>query len=134
MTTFALDTNIVSFLLRGDERVLAKLQEADKGGNAITIPPLVYYEVKRGLLADNSSKRLQSFEYFYEDTGIGEMTLAAYDEAARQYARLRRIGTPVEDADLLIAACCIENGYTLVTHNTKHFERVDGLTIADWAE
>ncbi len=32
-------------------------------------------------------------------------------------------------ADALIAATAIHNGLTVVTHNTKHFERVEGLKI-----
>jgi hypothetical protein len=28
----------------------------------------------------------------------------------------------------------VGRGYTLVTHNTKHFQHISGLQIADWAE
>jgi len=134
MTVFALDTNIISYLLRYDPVVSARLQRENERENMITIPPLVYYEVKRGLLAGNSIKRLRSFEYFCEGISIGEMTLKIYDEAARQYARLRRIGQPTGDADILIAAYCIVNGCIFVTNNTKHFERIEGLDIVNWVE
>ena len=134
MSTFALDTNIISFLLRHNSAVATRLQQENDRGNMITVPPLVYYEVRRGLISDNSTKRLRSFEYFCEDTSIGEMNLEAYDEAARQYAKLRSIGRPIGDADILIAAFCIVNNCTLVTNNTKHFGLVDGLQIVDWTE
>ena len=134
MSIFALDTNIISYLLRYDPNVSARLQYENDRDNMIIIPPLVYYEIKRGLLIDNSTKRLRSFEHFCEDLNIGEMTLEAYDEAARLYAKQRRIGRPIGDADILIAAFCIVNGYTLVTHNSKHFEGLEGLEIEDWVE
>jgi predicted nucleic acid-binding protein len=134
MIMFALDTNIISYLLRHDPAVSARLQEENKKGNMIAIPPLVYYEVKRGLLAGNSIQRLRSFEYFCEDISIGEMTLEMYDEAARQYARLRRIGQSTGDTDILIAAFCIVNSCILVTNNTRHFERIEGLKIINWVE
>jgi predicted nucleic acid-binding protein len=134
MNTFALDTNIISYLLRHNPVVSARLRRENDSGNMIAIPPLVYYEIKRGLLADKSKKRLRSFENFYEDIGIGEMTLEAYDEASRQYASLRQIGRPTGDADILIAAFCLVNGYTLVTNNTKHFEHIKGLQLVDWTQ
>jgi len=134
MSTFALDTNIISYLLRNDPAISARLQHENDNGNMTTVPPLVYYEVKRGLIVDDAKKRLRSFEYFCEDTSIGKMTIESYDEAARQYARLRSIGRPIGDADILIAAFCIVNGYVLVTNNTKHFEHIDGLVLVDWTE
>jgi predicted nucleic acid-binding protein len=133
MNTFALDTNIISYLLRNDPVVIGQLRKENDQGSMIVIPPLVYYEVKRGLVYEESPKRLRSFEYFCEDVSIGEMSIEAYDEAARLYANLRRAGRPVGDADLLIAAFCIASNYTLVTNNTKHFLTIDGLRIVDWS-
>ena len=60
------------------------------------------------------------------------MTIETYDEAARQYVKLRNIGKPVSDADILIAAFCIVNDLIFVTHNTKHFVNIDELRIEDW--
>ncbi len=62
------------------------------------------------------------------------MNVNAWDIAARIYAEHRRQGNPIEDADLFIAAYCIANSYTLVTNNTKHFENIDELHMANWAK
>jgi predicted nucleic acid-binding protein len=132
MTTFALDTNIISFILRGDIVASDRLKRENDCGNAFIIPPLVYYEIRRGLLADNAKKLIQPFVDFCEEISIGEMTLEVYDEAARHYDSRRRIGRPVGDMDVLIAAFCIVNGYTLVTHNTKHFDDIAELDCVDW--
>ena len=40
----------------------------------------------------------------------------------------------VGDADILIAAFCLENDYTLVTNNTKDFVNIKGLLINDWTK
>ncbi len=62
------------------------------------------------------------------------MSAEVWELAAVLYADLRRAGRTVDDADLLIAAFCVEGGYTLVTSNTRHFEGIDGLQLVNWAE
>jgi tRNA(fMet)-specific endonuclease VapC len=47
-------------------------------------------------------------------------------------AHLASAGTPIGAYDLQIAAIALANNLTLVTHNTREFERVDGLQIEDW--
>jgi len=37
-------------------------------------------------------------------------------------------------ADILIAAFCIINGYTLVTNNEKHFRDIEELDYTNWVE
>jgi len=36
--------------------------------------------------------------------------------------------------DLQIAAIALANNLILVTHNTREFERVEGLKLEDWQE
>lgn len=132
MTTYALDSNIISYLLKRDIQAWKRYnQEADAGKECV-IPPIVYYEVKRGLLAVDATRQLQSFAKMCRDFGIGRMTNAVLDEAARLYALHRNSGTMIADADLFIAAFCIVNDYVLVTHNTKHFAGIEGLQYTDW--
>jgi tRNA(fMet)-specific endonuclease VapC len=47
-------------------------------------------------------------------------------------AQLEIRGTPIGAYDLQIAAITLANNLTLVTHNTREFERVHGLQIEDW--
>jgi tRNA(fMet)-specific endonuclease VapC len=58
-------------------------------------------------------------------------------KAAQQYGAIRsaleRVGTPIGVNDLHIAAHARSEGLTLVTHNAREFERVNGLQIEDWA-
>ncbi|MDR1686353.1 MAG: PIN domain-containing protein [Desulfovibrio sp.] len=134
MKTFALDADIISYMLRGDTQVLLRLHAEQDMGNEFGIPPMAYYEVKRGLLAVGSIIRLRLYEEICRDFSVGVMSTAAWDEAARLYARQRRRGRSLEDADLLIAAFCLVGGYILVTNNTKHFEMIDGLVCLNWKQ
>jgi len=56
------------------------------------------------------------------------------DMAADIYAIRKRLGQPIEAADLLIAAQCLSHGYTLVTNNTRHFEGISGLRLDNWVK
>ncbi|GHV42230.1 hypothetical protein AGMMS49546_20160 [Spirochaetia bacterium] len=101
-------------------------------GNYIVIPPLTLYETLRGLFVDNAIKKLALFNTMYRYLGQGEMEEADWVQAARLYAQCKQSGHPMGDGDLLQAAFCIRHGYTLVTHNTKHFSHLANLSIEDW--
>ena len=128
----ALDTNIVSYIMREDENVIKNWKSEEKRGNRSVIPLMVYYEVKRGLVANGASVRLRLFEDLCDAFIINDLTISDMDTAAVIYANQKRKGKTIEDADLLIAAQCISNGYTLVTNNIKHFEGIENLLITNW--
>jgi tRNA(fMet)-specific endonuclease VapC len=130
--TFALDTNLVSYVLQDRREIHNRVRDTILKGDDFVIPPLVYYEVRRGLLLKDAPLKKAAFENMCYMFAVGRMTLAALDEAARQYAFLRQAGYVVEDADLLIAAFCITNSYTLVTNNIRHFENMQGLRFVNW--
>jgi len=52
---------------------------------------------------------------------------------AQQSARLKVAGTPIGGNDLWIACHALSMGATLVTNNTREFERISGLQLANWA-
>lgn len=59
--------------------------------------------------------------------------LAVTMEVARAGSRIRRSlrmrGEMIGDFDILIAATALNAGLPLVTDNTRHFERVEGLVV-----
>jgi predicted nucleic acid-binding protein len=103
-------------------------------GNHVVIPPIVYYEVRRGLLASNATAKAILFEALFTDLSIDTIDRETLEMAAVEYARLRKTGFTVEDADLFIAEYCVKNSFTLVTNNTKHFEIVKNLEYTNWIE
>jgi len=58
---------------------------------------------------------------------------AAADRFALVTAALARREAPIGAFDTLLAAHALSLGLTVVTNNTKHFSRVPGLTIENWA-
>ena len=95
------------------------------------ICPVIYYEVARGFELGGATNRLKTFIQLYKS-----WTMLSFDEAVAKkavaiYAQLHK-GQTVEDNDIYIAAISMVNGCTLVTSNTKHFSRVEGLNFVNW--
>lgn len=70
---------------------------------------------------------------------LSALIILPFDEAAgRRFgvlkAELEARGEPLDDLDLQIASIAIENNFSLITNNTKHFTRVDGLQLMNWLE
>ena len=67
---------------------------------------------------------------FYVDYGDSEYV--AVEELCELRADLRRTGQLIGPNDTMIAATALVHKLTLVTHNTRQFNRVPGLRIEDW--
>ena len=133
MSVYALDSNIISFYLRGNATVIANVEKAINDGNSIVIPPLVYYEVKRGLMLINATKKMKEFETLCELFPVGELENYLLEESIKIYVQERKAGRNTEDADIFIATFCIHNNYILVTDNIKHFKNISDLHSINWA-
>lgn len=58
----------------------------------------------------------------------------ALDLYAKEKARLRRKGTPIDDFDLLIGVTSVIHQLIMVTNNGNHFKRITGIKIEDWTK
>jgi predicted nucleic acid-binding protein len=132
---YALDTNIISFLLRPSRNpeVVREYQKMVEQGDRYVIPPLCHYEIMWHLLWKNAAAQVKDFELIYLDSLAKiQMDEDSFRIAAEMKASLMKKGTPVGNADILIAAYCVANGYTLVTDNISDFERIEGLDFVNW--
>ena len=134
MSVYALDSNIISFYLRGNAVVAENMEKAVNEGHDIIIPPLVYYEVKRGLVLIQATRQIKKFDAFCGLFLVGELGDYLPEEAIDIYVQERKAGRNTEDADIFIAAFCIHNDYILVTDNKRHFDNIEGLYLTNWAE
>ena len=124
MKTVALDTNIVTSILRGDTDSIEKtLRRID----TFFIPWAVYGELLSGIKAgSNPSKYAAILEDFLSQTYVAKSNTAAADTVpfyAEIYVTLRKQGTPVSPNDLWIAAECAQRGLPLFTLD-KDFQSI----------
>jgi len=127
---FALDTNTLSYYMRRQGGVVARVQAQPP--NQIVLPAVVVYEVNFGLRRAGRRESLDAFSKMVQASVVLEFDAEAADHAARIRLALESVGTPIGGPDLLIAATARRHGCTLVTHNTREFSRVPDLSIEDW--
>jgi predicted nucleic acid-binding protein len=118
----------------GTTSVRRNRDKARNQGAKFYVPPFVQYEIQRGLLINSNIKHELAYNRLIENCEESEMTATTWRKAAEIYASLYIKRFTVKDSDIVIAAFCIVNGYTLVTNNTKDFENMDGLLYIDWVE
>ena len=132
MSIYALDSNIISFYLKGNITVNENIGKAIEAGHKIVINPFSYYEVKRGLLLINASKKLSELESLCQLFPVGLLGDYLLEDAIKLYVEERRAKRNTGDADIFIAVFCLHNNYTLVTDNIKHFQNINGLRLENW--
>jgi len=102
------------------------------GYDALFISEITLAELKFGVAnSDTPKKNRKALEDFL--TGVQILPIFdALDVYAKEKARLRKAGKPVDDFDLLIGASAIANDMILITNNARHFERLKGITVDNW--
>lgn len=136
MANYCLDSNVVSDILRGDPEVMRHFKAAEKNNDELFIPSIVYYEIVRGLKAAGKTQKLLAFHFLYKTAKplyLDRDDLTTIEKAVDIYIQLRK-GQNIEDNDIYIAAISMVNGCTLVTANTRHFGRVEGLDFVNWRD
>ena len=129
---FALDTNVVVRYLHNDRHVVEHIENALLQGHALVIPKMVDYEIRRGFRIKPSPKRESSYYALLEGCVVADIDSDTWEYASAIYALHYHRRHTVSEMDILIAALCQQNAYTLVTNNAKDFADIDRLEIADW--
>lgn len=129
---YLLDTNILVHLLRGDYGVAERI--ARIGWNNCCISEITMVELLYGAeVSKNREKNLANVEQLFNDLEVIPISVCVR-EFCRQKARLKHLGKLIEDFDLFIGCTAIATGCTLVTENTDHLSRLEGLTLENWIE
>jgi len=134
MEEVILDTDILSFILRKHPAVLPKARAYLVEYSQFTFTIITRYEVLRGLKAKNAIRQIANFDRLCNVSAVLPLTDEAVVEAANIYAHLKRQGTLIMDADILIAASAIIRGMKVVTNNNSHFLRIPNLQIENWMQ
>jgi tRNA(fMet)-specific endonuclease VapC len=134
MAVYMIDTDISSYIMkRSPDAVLRRLQKVPVGDVCISV--ITKSEFMFGI--EVSPRRRQDQAAL--DVYLRHVEVLDYpNEAALHYGQIRADlklrGTTIGANDLFIAAHARCLGLTLVTNNTREFERVQSLHIENWTE
>jgi tRNA(fMet)-specific endonuclease VapC len=128
---FALDTDTVSFFLRGQGRVAERLAASDPA--SICIPSIVLHELRYGMLrAAGGTRKRDDLEAFLGAILVLPFDARSADAAAEARLELDRVGQQIGPFDILIAGTALAGGCILITHDVREFGRIPNLRVEDW--
>jgi pilT protein domain protein len=131
MPRYMLDTDISSYLIRGDHPEVTdafRQHFPDVCISAITAAELQYGAQKR-----KSQLLTRNVNAYCNLVPICEWTREAAETYAEMRVELEKHGTPVGSMDMLIAASAIAEGAILITNNIAHFSKIGKLRIENWS-
>ena len=131
MPRYMLDTDISSYLIRGDHPEVTdafRQHFPDVCISAITAAELQYGAQKR-----KSQLLTRNVNAYCNLVPICEWTREAAETYAEMRVELEKHGTPVGSMDMLIAASAIAEGAILITNNIAHFSIIGKLRVENWS-
>jgi len=131
--TYLLDTDTVSFLLKNHPTVVRNSALHPTDSWAISAVSACELESVRGSRVPHNSWKAR-IEDFLRAIPVVRFGIEEARKAGEITRYLTEQGAPSGPYDILIAAQAIVSGSTLVTHNTRHFETIPLLKLADWVE
>ena len=128
---YLLDTDICIYWMKNINLVRDKVDNV--GWDKIFISYISVAELYFG--AYNSKRvteNLNRVDNFVQDIEVISLEDGAVKVFGELKARLRKIGQPVADFDLLIASIALDKNFILVTNNTRHYSRISELKLENW--
>ncbi|MDJ0660525.1 MAG: type II toxin-antitoxin system VapC family toxin [Crocosphaera sp.] len=128
---YLLDTDTCIYWLNNHNIVRTKLLQV--GWSQVSISTITVAELYFG--AYNSKKiekNLEIVDNFVQSVRNFSLNLESIKIFGRLKATLRQQGLPLADFDLLIASIALANQLTVVTNNTRHYQRIPNLELDNW--
>jgi tRNA(fMet)-specific endonuclease VapC len=130
---YLLDTDTIVFSLRGHPVVLENLRQHLNDTikvSVISCMELYYGAYKSNAIASNVAK-VKTLEDELDVIPVGSESAEIFGMLK---SKMETTGNRLDDFDLAIAACALTHNLILVTHNIKHFQRIEGLKVIDWTQ
>lgn len=130
---YLLDTNICIYGMKHHAQVLLRMQEAKQDG--LCVSAIVAAELAFGVARsapEYRDKNQASLKRFLAAIVVQPWPSEAIWVYGELRQSLKQAGTPIGELDLLIAVHAKVANLTLVTNNTREFERIEGLKLENW--
>jgi tRNA(fMet)-specific endonuclease VapC len=130
---FLLNTDTIITILKGHVRVLENLRRNFDEPMCLSVISLMelYYGAYKSQQVTSNLAKIRTLESKLEIMPVGRESSEIFGMLK---ANLEKQGTPLDDFDLTLASCALAHNLVLVTNNVKHFQRIDGLRLVNWAK
>jgi len=131
---YLLDTNICIYLIKKrPPTVLERFREHSP--QDVAISTITLFELEYGVEKSQYRQRSEdALAKFLLPLSLIDLDRSAAMEAATIRAQLGKAGIPIGPYDLLIAGLALSRDMTLVTNNSKEFERIHHLRLENWVK
>jgi len=129
-----LDTNIISYIIKNRDFSLIDKFEKASHEHTITVSSITVAELYYGVKKKDSKKlevAVNEFLLPLERVSFDENAALAYGDIRAKLEIVRKI---IGSSDLFIAAHARSIDATLITNNTKEFDRVLDLKVENWVK
>ncbi|RJP84153.1 MAG: type II toxin-antitoxin system VapC family toxin [Desulfobacteraceae bacterium] len=130
---YLLDTDIIIYSLKGNQAVVRNLQRHLNDPlhiSAVTLMELYYGAYKSSQVESNLAK-VKAIESSMDIVPVSQGLVEIFGLLK---SNLEKTGTPLDDFDLVLGATALSRNLVLVTNNTKHFQRINGLKMENWSQ
>ena len=130
---YLLDTDTIIYIFKGHVAVKKNLERHFHDPIKISVITLLelYYGAYKSQKVSTNLAKIKALENSLEiiplSKEIGEIF-------GLHKASLERDGAPLDDFDLILGSSALVHNLVLLTNNVKHFQRIEGLKIANWTE
>jgi tRNA(fMet)-specific endonuclease VapC len=122
------DTNVISYIF--NQHSLGTLYKTRLKGQTLFLAAQTIEEIRFGaFIANWGENRLEKLEGFLGSFKVVQTTDSICTCSAQIRVEAKQKGFVLEPADAWIAATALVLGVPLVTHNKKHFDFLNGLTL-----
>ena len=128
---YLLDTNTLIYFFKQQGQVAAHFKNT--AASQIAIASIVLFELEYGVLRSTRPElQRNGIDTALNAYGVLSLDYKAAKSAAWIKYTLEAVGTPIGHFDLLIAGTALAHDMTVITRNTREFERVPGLRVENW--
>ena len=123
-----LDTDVIIDFLKNKPYAVKAIDELKRKEEILTTSITVFELLKGIVRLEDEEEKIKTFQ-FLGNVRILNFDIVASKKAASVFESLRKEGNVMDTLDLMIASIALANNTSILTKNTKHFERVKELKL-----
>jgi predicted nucleic acid-binding protein len=130
---YLLDTDIIIYSLKGHAAVQENLRRHRNASLCVSVISLMelYYGAYKSQRIESNLAKVKTIEKNLKTIQAGEEVVELFGMLK---SKLEAKGQPTDDFDLVIASTALAHNLILITNNTRHFQKIEGLKIENWSQ